>query len=254
MMKKKQIKESSVIRLMDSDAPFAIRESFNMLRTNLLYTMTESGEGCPIYGIASTHENTGKSTVITNLAVSFTQLNKKVLLVDGDMRCPTVYAYFNIDKRHAGLSELISGIQTDVVVKDAIPGLDVITSGRIPPNPSELITSPRFLEILNQWRQEYDIIFIDFPPVGIVADAVAVCQHITGYIFAVRSGKNNAKTVNSAIESMERLGAKIVGVVLNDYSLKDVKGQRYANSRYTTYSKYKQNQSAGHSTKEISKA
>ena len=248
-MRKKESKEITSVHVMNQDAPFAIRESFNMLRTNLLYTITEEQNGCPIYGIASTNENTGKSTVITNLAISFTHLGKKVLLIDGDMRCPTIHLYFDIDKHHVGLSEMISGIESDVMVKDAVPGLDVITSGRIPPNPSELITSPRFLELLNHWRQEYDIIFIDFPPISIVTDAIAVCKNITGYIFAIRSGRSNAKAVKSAIESMERLGAKIVGVVLNDYNLKDVKGHRYANSRYSTYSKYQKNMAAASSKK-----
>ena len=252
-MKKKQLKEVNTVHLLDQDAPFAIRESFNMLRTNLMYTITEAQEGCPIYGIASTHENTGKSTVIINLAVSFTQINKRVLMIDADMRCPTVHMYFGVEKNHVGLSEAISGIEHDVVMKDILPNLDLVTSGRIPPNPAELINSPRFVELLNQWKQEYDIIFIDFPPIGIVSDAVAVCQSITGYIFAVRSGKNNAKAVKAAVESMERLGAKIVGLVLNDYNLKDANGNRYAHSMYSNYSKYNSKYSADNSDKESSK-
>lgn len=249
-MKKKNERVVGESHLLNKDTPFAIREAFNMLRTNLMYTMTENEEGGPVYGITSTIENTGKSTVITNLAVSFTHLHKKVLLVDGDMRCPTVHGFFGIDKRHAGLSELISGIQTDVVIKDVVPGLDLITSGRIPPNPSELITSPRFLDLLAEWRKQYDIVFIDFPPIGIVTDSLAICQHITGYIFAIRSGKSNAKAVNTAIESMERLGAKIVGVVLNDYNLKGVNGYRYNGSRYSAYSKSKYERAADDAEKD----
>ena len=241
-MKKNEVREVSNFYLIDEKTPFAIREAFNMLRTNLMYSMTKNADGCPIFGTVSTRESAGKSTIIANLAVSFTQLNKKVLLVDGDMRCPTLHNYFGIDKRHSGLSELISGIEDNVMVESVLPRLDLVTSGRIPPNPSELITSPKFLALLQQWRQEYDVIFIDFPPVGIVTDAMAVCQSITGYIFCVRSGRSSAKSVNSAIESMERLGAKIAGLVLNDYNLKNVKGHRYAYTKYTTYNKYRKNQ------------
>lgn len=239
-MSKQMIKENNTPRVLDKNAPFAIRESFNMLRTNLMYTITENQEGCPIYAITSTSENAGKSTVIANLALSFTHLSKKVLLIDGDMRCPALFRFFDLDARHTGLSELISGIEKDVIVKDIRPGLDLITSGRIPPNPSELITSPRFVELLEQWKKEYDIIFIDFPPVGIVADSITISKNITGYIFTVRAGKSSAKAVNSAIDSMDQIGAKIAGVVLNDYNIKGNKQYRYNRSRYfkTTLSKY----------------
>lgn len=252
-MKRTEMREVSTFYLLDEKTPFAIRESFNMLRTNLMYSMTKSTEGCPIFGVASTRENVGKSTIITNLALSFTHLNKKVLLIDADMRCPTLHNYFDVDKRHAGLSELISGIEDDVLIESVLPDLDLVTSGRIPPNPSELINSPRFLELLKQWRQQYDVIFIDFPPVGIVTDALAVCQHITGYVFCVRSGRSSAKEVNSSIESMERLGAKIVGVVLNDYNMKNVKGHRYAYTKYTAYNRYRKNQATDNSQKDPSK-
>ncbi|MBQ9783125.1 MAG: CpsD/CapB family tyrosine-protein kinase [Clostridia bacterium] len=239
-MKNQTITEIGNARVLDKNAPFAIREAFNMLRTNLMYTITETQEGCPIYAITSTSENAGKSTVIANLALSFTNLSKKVLLIDGDMRCPSLFRFFDLDTRHAGLSELISGIETDVMVKDIRPGLDIITSGRIPPNPSELITSPRFIELLEQWKKEYDIIFIDFPPIGIVADSITVSKNITGYIFTVRAGKSSVKAVNAAIASMEQIGAKIVGVVLNDYNIKGSKQYRYNHSRYfkPTMSKY----------------
>ncbi len=238
MKKNKTTKENLESRLLDVNAPFAIREAFNMLRTNLMYTMTDSEQGCPIYAITSTIENTGKSTVIANLAISFANLSKKVLLIDGDLRCPTLYRFFGQEVRQPGLSEVISGIETDVIVKGVRPNLDLITSGRVPPNPSELITSSNFIHLLESWKQEYDIIFIDFPPVGIVSDSVTICKAITGYIFTIRSGISGAKSVNAAIEQMERIGAKIVGVVLNDYDLKGSVGGYRRYGKYGKYSKY----------------
>ena len=172
-------------KILTEDAPFAIREAFNLLRTNLMYTMTHSGGDAPIYAVTSTNENAGKSTVIANLALAFAQLDKKVLLIDGDMRCPVIHKHFNIDSHKNGLSELISGIKDDVTIKDVCPNLDVITSGRIPPNPSELLMGPRFVEYVEKWKKEYDIIFIDFPPIGIVTDAIVNCNSITGYIFVL---------------------------------------------------------------------
>ena len=250
-MKKKNTKDIAVPRILSDDTPFAIREAFNLLRTNLMYTLSDSTDGAPIYAVTSTTESAGKSTVIVNLAISFAQLNKKVLIIDGDMRRPVIHTYLDIDSRVNGLSELISGINNDVTIKNVRPNLDVITSGRIPPNPSELIISPRFEEYLNAWKKEYDIIFIDFPPIGIVTDAIANCKIVNGYIFVVRSGRCNAKSINACIESMEQVGAKIVGVVLNDYNIKGSSNYSRGNSRYSkqTISKYetaaKQNSSKG---------
>ena len=231
---KKSISSKPVI-LLGSDTPFAIRESFNHLRTNLMYTFPEQ-ESCPAFGITSVNENVGKSTIIANLAVSFAQIRKRVLLIDGDMRCPTLFRFFDIDAKHAGLSELISGIENDVVISDVAPGLDLITAGRIPPHPSELLVSNRLKELLAEWKRCYDIIFFDFPPVELITDALSLCQELNGYLFGISSGHNRAKDVTNWIESMEQVGAKIVGVVLNDYNIKG-SGTHYRN-RYSSYRKY----------------
>ena len=236
LKERRRVRTEMVPHLLDETSPFAVRESFNLLRTNLMYTLTENDE-TPIYAITSEAESSGKSTVITNLALSFTQIGKKVLLVDGDMRCPVVHKFFDLDAKRAGLSELIPGIEKDVILKDIRPGLDLITSGRIPPNPSELLASPRLKKLLEQWKTEYDVIFIDFPPIGVVTDALAICQEVTGYIFDIRAGRNTAQEVNTAIESMEQIGARIAGIVLNDYNLKG-SGGYYTSSRYSKYGKY----------------
>ncbi len=231
---KKKLNETLETPTLTSDVPFAIREAFNQLRTNLMYTITDDSDDAPVFAITSSSEGTGKSMIITNLAISFSQLDKKVLLIDADMRCPVIHDYFGFDDKQPGLSDFISGFSSNVIIPEVKKNLDLITSGRIPPNPSELLTSPRFSACLNAWKKEYDIIFIDFPPIGIVTDSVANIKSITGYIFTIRSGKSTAKKINSSIESMERLGAKIVGVVLNDY---DIKGTGYYHHSHK-YSKY----------------
>ena len=246
---KKKLNDTLETPILSSDVPFAIREAFNQLRTNLMYTITEDVEDAPVFAITSSAESTGKSMIITNLAISFSQIDKKVLLIDADMRCPVIHDYFGFDDKQQGLSDYISGFSTDVIIRDVRKNLDIITSGRIPPNPSELLTSPRFTSYLNAWKKEYDIIFIDFPPIGVVTDSVANIKSITGYIFTIRSGRSTAKKINSSIESMERLGAKIVGVVLNDY---DVKGAGYYhhNNKYSKYgSKYSESSKNAKNTK-----
>lgn len=231
MKKNKDTQEYTALHLLDDQTPFAVREAFNQLRTNLMYVSTAQ-DGCPIFAITSADEGEGKSNIIANLAISFSQLSKRVLIIDGDMRCPTQAKIFGQDPHHVGLSELISGIENDVIIKDVYPGLDMITSGRIPPNPSELVTSPRFVEKLNEFRSQYDIMFIDFPPIGIVSDSVAVCKHISGYVFAIRSGRDSTQKVKNAIDTMVKLDAKIVGIVLNDYNIKGSGKYHYAASHY----------------------
>jgi capsular exopolysaccharide synthesis family protein len=184
-----------------------------------MYTITDDIDGAPVFAVTSSSEDTGKSMVIANLAISFSQLDKKVLLIDSDMRCPVLHDYFGYDDKQAGLSDYISGIANDVIIRGVRENLDLITSGRIPPNPSELLSSPRFTACLKKWKKEYDLIFIDFPPIGIVTDSVTNCKSITGYIFTIRSGRSTAKKINSSIEAMERLGAKIVGIVFVDVKM-----------------------------------
>ena len=227
---------ASSAKILSNTTPFAVRESFNQLRTNLMYTFSEESK-CPIFGITSVGEEAGKSTVLANLAISFSQIGKKVLLIDGDMRCPTLHRFFQIDAEHSGLSEMISGMERDGIISEIMPNLDLITSGHIPPNPSELLVSNKLKELIENWKQSYDIIFFDFPPIGLIADALSICKEITGYIFNIGSGHDNAKDINMAIESMEQVGARIVGLILNDYNIKG-SGSDYRRNRYSGYAKY----------------
>ena len=214
-------------RVLTDASPFAVCEAFNHLRTSLMYTIKDDHNGSPVYAITSSGEATGKSTVIANLAIAYTKINKKVLVIDADMRCPVQNLIFELDNDHVGLSEILSSIVGDpyeAIRNTAHPNLDVITSGAIPPNPSELLLGNRFSSLLEKFRHIYDVVFIDFPPIDVVTDAVATFENITGYIFVVRSNKSDSKKVRATMETMERLGAKIVGVVLNDANIKGSKG------------------------------
>ena len=229
-------------RVLDESSPFAVCEAFNHLRTSLMYTAKDDLNGSPVYAITSSGEATGKSAVIANLAISYAKINKKVLVIDADMRCPVQNLIFDLDTEHVGLSEILSNIVTDphVAVRNTKhEGLDVITSGAIPPNPSELLLGNRFASLIEKFRHLYDVVFIDFPPIDVVTDAVSTFENITGYIFVVRSNKSDSKKVRATMETMERLGAKIVGVVLNDTNIKSGKGGYGYNYGYDRYGRYK---------------
>lgn len=218
----KRVKTEKKYRL-DDTTPFAIRESFNQLRTNIMY-MPNDKDGCPVYGITAAGVGVGKSTISSNLSISFAQAGKKVLLIEADMRRPVQPKIFGYRGTNAGLSELLTGIESDDtgVILSPEENLYLITSGCIPPNPSELLHSKRFSQYMDKWKQEYDIIFLDLPPVDAVTDPLAVAHNVNGYIFVIMSGVSSSVCVNKAIGMIEAVGGNIAGVVLNGTRRKSI--------------------------------
>lgn len=232
MKRKKRVNLHAEVHLLNDTSPFAIREAFNRLRTNLMYTLNDD-EGCPIFAVTSDDAASGKSTIISSVAISYAISGKKVLLIDGDMRAPMQYKLFELSRHQAGLSELLSGIEEDdknVILPQKTEGLHLLLAGKNPPNPSELIMSQRFANFLQKWRGEFDAIFIDFPPVGIVVDTLAVKDLITGYVFVIRSGFNDSNHIRAALDGMEQVNAKVLGIVFNDVHSKT--GGKYKKSYY----------------------
>lgn len=231
--KKNNIKDNH--NLMGDDTPFAVKESFSLLRTNILYTRSNSN-GAPVFAVTSAGESSGKSTIISNLAYSFANISKKVILIDGDMRCPVQQEFFGYKKGTKGLSEFLSGIVKDwheVVFSTENSFMDVIPSGHIPPNPSELLLGGEFLTLISELKREYDYVFIDFPPIGVISDAASVSNCVDGYIFVIRSNVSNSTDVSEALAALESVGANIVGIVLNDVDYKEgAFGGKYRGSQY----------------------
>lgn len=225
-------------RILNKKTPFAITEAFKLLRTNLCYTT--KGEKCPIYGITSAYVSAGKSLIVANMAVSFAQMNKKVLLVDADLRCPVQHKVFNMENKANGLSDVLAGICSyeDLYRRNGgVENLNIITSGKIPPNPSELLASPKMKEFLDLVKEEYDFVFIDLPPICEVSDAGIVSDLLTGYTFVVRSGYSDRRMIEMAVEIMEGFDASMIGFILNDIDIKS--GDYYKNKYYSSYSKYR---------------
>ena len=205
-----------------------------MLRTNLKYT--SKNEACPVFAVTSAYAHAGKSIIIANTALAYAQLGKKVLLIDSDMRCPVINKIFRLEN-NLGLSEFLSSSTLDVadyaktVLPSGIQNLDILTSGRIPPNPSELLASVRVGEFLAEAKKHYDYIFFDLPPVCEVSDAAVLAPNVTGYIFAVRAEATDSRAVSNALEALKQAKANVVGFVLNDVDLK-------SGGKYYKYGKY----------------
>jgi len=219
-------------KLLSDDAPFAISESFKTLRSNVSYTMTS--ERTNVVAVTSIYKGSGKSVVLANLGISYAQLGKRVLIVEGDMRVPSMHKLFGM-KRGNGLSELIAGIEEDYhtcLNHTAYDHLDVILAGKIPPNPSELLASPRMSQLLDTLRGDYDLILLDLPPFEGLADATAVSDNVDGYLLVTRVGYSNMVELRHGIQDMKQVKLRLCGFVVNDIPLKNGHGSYYHYYRY----------------------
>lgn len=191
-----------------------VSESYRTLRTNIQYSSVD--RLCKTMMVTSSSPMEGKSTTINNLAVVYAQSNKKVLLIDADLRKPTAHHTFHLSNRYGLTDMLTSQCTLDMAVKVTdIPNLEVMTSGSIPPNPSEILASQKMTGLLEELQQRYDIVLLDTPPVLAVSDAQIIASKCDGVILVVDSGKVKRDLVQKAKNSLEFVQANLLGVVLN---------------------------------------
>ncbi|WEV56545.1 CpsD/CapB family tyrosine-protein kinase [Ligilactobacillus acidipiscis] len=196
-------------------------EKFNTIRTNIQFSNVESQRKS--FMITSSIESEGKSTVSGNIAAAFAKQGKRVILVDSDLRKPTVQATFSATNER-GISNYITDRSLsleDVIFESTIYNLSVIKSGPIPPNPSELIGSTRMQDLANQLKKKYDIIIFDAPPILSVTDAQILSTYVDGTILVIRRGYTYKEDVKKAIKQVENVGGKLIGAILNDISKND---------------------------------
>lgn len=228
-------------KLLCAQTPFSVSESFKTLRTNLTY-VARMDHSAPVFAATSGFAGAGKSVVIANIAISFAQLGKKVLLIDGDMRCPVQHKIFSVAANRSGLSETLAGIEKkpfeNAVIHNVYDSLDLLTCGRIPPNPSELLASDKMQQLLAEAKEKYDYVLIDLPPVLETADAGSVTSLISSYIIVVRAGYSKIDAVQTVVETMQGMHANMAGFVLNDVNGKGAFGYYSHYGHRGKYSKY----------------
>lgn len=216
-------------RLLTVKSPFAIKEAYNAIRTKLMFT--GKGEKCPVFAVTSSMTHDGKTTNAVNLAISIAFAGKKVLLIDGDMRKPTVYRYFNTENAN-GLSEILAGLTNEVHIrKTDVDNLHILTSGLVPPNPAELFSSKQMDTLLDYVRKYFDYVIIDTPPINVVTDAATIAEKVTGYVYVVQSGKNHYYEVSYGLSAIQEMGGSVVGLIMNDPSGKASNRFGYSKSR-----------------------
>lgn len=227
-------------RLISEKTPFAVKEAYKMLRTNIRFSAR--AEKTPIYVVTSAHAKAGKSVTASNVACSFALVGKKVLLIDSDMRVPVICKIFEIEDSEKGLSNLLAGdinIISECIIKTKYDNLDILPSGPIPPNPSELLSNEYIGEIFEELKKLYDIIIVDTPPVQEVTDAVLLSPYATGYIVIAKSGVTKKTNLADTIETIEKNNGKISGIVLNEIMFKSRRtGNKYGKKGYYYHNYY----------------
>ena len=206
-----------------------VAEAFRSFRTNIQFSNVDKHIKSIV--VTSSVQGEGKSTVAFNLAVSTAQTEKKVLLIDTDFRKPSVFSYIK-PKHFMGLTNII--VQDidyrDVLqVDDDLKNLDIIISGPIPPNPCEILGSAKMRNFMKELDQEYDMIILDSPPVGLFTDAAVLSTMVSGVILVCASGETKREDIGKSIDSLNKVGANLIGVVMN--KVKHKKSSSY-NSYY----------------------
>ena len=216
--------------IINDNTPFAVMEAYKALRTNLMFSLP--GRGCKKILITSATPGEGKSTTAINLSKVFAMNGEKVLLVDCDLRLSTAAAKLSINNT-PGLSDVLVGMEElSEAIRHMEDGLDVLTAGSTPPNPSELLGSESMQVLMGQLESYYKYIILDAPPIAAVTDASVLSGLASGTVIVVRNGVADRDTVGSSIEQLRLAGAKLLGFV---FTSADEGRKGYKKSSYDYY-------------------
>ena len=212
-------------KVLSEKSKFAIVEAYKAARTNIMFSLSASDKKA--FAVTSYSKGDGKSTVAANLAISFSKMGKKVILIDCDLRRPNIHNILKLENK-AGFSDMVGKMVVfdDVVHHDVLPCLDVLTSGTIPPNPSELICSPEVIKFVERINKEYDYIIFDTPPVGVVADSLLLKDFIVGYLLVTREGKTTHGDIERLLQNIKIADAKPLGFIRVGTTREGKRGKR----------------------------
>lgn len=238
-VKKHQFREKNIAtdhrisHVLTDQTSFTVREAYKTARTNIMFALTSGSDSCKKIVLTSAEPGEGKTTTVLNLAITFAQTGSKVLVIDGDLRKPRIHRYLHIDRKN-GLSDLLIGhtdIKTAVRHSEKL-NIDCIPAGQIPPNPVELLSNPSMEKLLEELSSMYDYIFIDSPPVTVVADATAMSKIIDGYVVVVRHNYTIHELLSQTRSALLFAEGKVLGYIMND--IKPLGGLSY--NQYGAYS------------------
>ena len=217
------------------ETPFAYVEAFKTLRTNLSFLSNAGGVRSVLITSAVPEES--KSTTAINLAITMASGGQRVVLVECDLRKPVLRKYLKRELGQSGLATYLAGVVglEDCIVELPDLGFSVIPAGVIPPNPSELLNTPRMQELIEILKRNYDCVLLDAPPVTVVTDAAVVGRMTDGAVLVVRSKFASARTVRLAKSRLEAVGIRVLGGVLTRFNMRQSgwrSGYDYKNYMY----------------------
>lgn len=220
-------------KILNSNTPFAVSEAYRTMRTNIMYS--KCTDKCPVYAFTSAAPNEGKTLNCINTALSFAQIGKKVLVVDLDMRNPSQHLALETSNTN-GVSEFLAGVSDEPNFRKTLyENLNFICGGRIPPDPSELLHSERLPMMIELAKKNYDMVFLDLPPVGIVSDAANISEYVSGYIIVLEADVSDMRLLIDATKMLETVGANIVGFLFNAV---DPKNDKLYSAKYGPAGRY----------------
>ncbi len=231
LMRSADVQEGGFETLSHTNQKSSISETYRALRTSILLSAVE-----PVRSIAvsSSVQGEGKTTTAVNLAITLAQMEKHILLVDADLRKPKVHSVFGIDNSIGLSSYLARQVVQDMIKPSPVPNLSIITSGPLPPNPSELLGSKRMKEFLEIVNEKFDVVVFDTAPLITVTDTAVLSDMVDGTVLVIRSGTTTFDVAERAVRLLRDIGAKILGVVLNSMDTAK-EGYKYLYPYYYQY-------------------
>lgn len=200
--------------IVESRPKSAETEAYKTLRTNVQYSSISKKIKTLL--VTSADSKDGKSTVCSNLGVTFSQNGQSVIILDCDFRKPSIHKFFNISNS-AGITDILLGEEKlEETIQHYNSNTDILTAGNIPPNPSEILGSQSMINLLSFLSERYDIVIIDSPPVGVVTDAQIISASVDGTLVVIRAEETKAKRVTEAVNLLKKVDANIIGMVLNE--------------------------------------
>lgn len=230
--------------ILSEDTKFNVKEAYKTTRTNIMFALNNDKK-CNTVILTSSIPGEGKTLTAINIAITFAMTGAKVLLIDCDMRKAKIHKYLGVDNK-VGLSNALGGfdsLESSIKTSEKY-NIDFITAGHTPPNPIELLSSGKMEQMLEELSEKYDYIFMDTPPVNVVADASAMSKMADGILFVVRHRYTTHDMIYKAISSLEFVDAKVLGFVLNDVDLSNysytgkTKFGTYKYKNYYSYNSY----------------
>jgi capsular exopolysaccharide synthesis family protein len=228
-------------RMLHKNLEFTATEQYKLIRANLDFTLPQDDK-CPVIGVTSSMRGEGKSTTAVNLSYVFAEKGSKVLLIDGDLRIPSIAKKLGLESS-PGLADLLrgKGAQLTEFQSYMLDTWFILPSGCIPPNPSELLGSGRMASLLNRLREMFDYIIIDLPQVNVVSDAISISGLISGMIVVVREEYAEKKELESCIRQLQLSNVNVLGCVMNAAKTGGSTYGKYRNYKKYKYYKYTQN-------------